>query len=482
MGRPRLLLARAVVALAVLALLAGCAPPAASPTTAPAKPTEAAKPADKPAEKPAAATVAPAAKPADAAKPAEAKPAAQAGPGGFTGGGSLSVIARASFVPAFDEWLDKWSKDWGDKNKVSVTVDHVFPGEVPAKIAAEVAAGGGHDLYVFSVSGGINLYNKQLVDLSDVAKQVGDKYGGWISPMSEQIAVVDGAWKGLPDYFYDFPTLYRKDLFDQHGLKPIDTWDELLKTGAVLKEKGNPIGICINQKANDGNNSWNTLLWCYGASYVAQDGKTVTINSPETKEAVTYAVELYNKTMTSEVLSWDDSGNNQFLASGRGSWIQNPISALRTIEKENPELAKKIAVGSALAGPKARLGASTVNSFGIFNFSKNQAAAKAWLLDYYGVYLDGVKASQGFNQPFLKDMRKKPMPILGDDPRLTALQDFDQIARTSGHPGPATPAAAEVEANWIMPLMIAQAVQSNNVDEAISWAEGKINAIYAKYR
>ena len=46
--------------------------------------------------------------------------------------------------------------------------------------------------------------------------------------------------------------------------------------------------------------------------------------------------------MTNEVLSWDDTGNNQMLASGRASWIQNPISSLRTIEKDNPELAKKI--------------------------------------------------------------------------------------------------------------------------------------------
>ena len=58
--------------------------------------------------------------------------------------------------------------------------------------------------------------------------------------------------------------------------------------------------------------------------------------------------------MTNEVLSWDDTGNNQMLASGRASWIQNPISSLRTIEKDNPELAKKIYISNAPAGPKGR--------------------------------------------------------------------------------------------------------------------------------
>ena len=62
--------------------------------------------------------------------------------------------------------------------------------------------------------------------------------------------------------------------------------------------------------------------------------------------------------MTNEVLSWDDTGNNQMLASGRASWIQNPISSLRTIEKDNPELAKKICIVERAGRPEGpvRLG------------------------------------------------------------------------------------------------------------------------------
>jgi multiple sugar transport system substrate-binding protein len=419
------------------------------------------------------------------AAPTPAAPATapdKAGPGGFTGGGSLNVIMRTGFVPAFDVWMDKWAADWGATNKVEVQVDHVFPAEYPAKIAAEVAAGGGHDLYNFGLTGQVPLYAKYLVDVGDIAKQVGQQYGGWIAPLSERYGMVEGVWRGVPDNFIDFPTLYRKDLFDANGLKPVDTYDDLLKAGTMLKAKGNPIGITINQKANDSNNSWNTMLWCWGASYVAEDGKTVAINSPQTKEAVTFAVELYNKTMTDVVLSWDDSGNNQYLASGVGSFIQNPISALRTIEDTNKELAAKIAVGNALAGPKARVASCSGATWGLMSYSKNQAASRAFLLDYYAVYGDGIKASRGFYHPMLKDFRKKPMPILGEDPRLVHLQDFDQIARASGHPGPPSTAASEVEANWLIPLMIGQAVQTGNVNEAIDWAEAKIKAIYDKHK
>jgi multiple sugar transport system substrate-binding protein len=419
------------------------------------------------------------AQPAPTAAPA--KEAAKAGPGGFAGGGSLKILVRSSFVPAYDEWLDKWAQGWAAQNRVEIAVDHLLAGEVPAKMAAEVAAGGGHDLYGMTQSGMVHLYNKQLVDVTDVAKQVGDRHGGWI-PFAEQLGMFEGSWKGVPDYFYDLPGLYRKDLFEANGLQPVDTWDDLLRAGTVLKEKGNPIGIAINQKTNDANNSWSGLLWSYGGSVAGADGKTVSINSPETKEALRFAVELYNKTMTNEVLSWDDSANNQGLASGRISWIQNPISALRTIEGQNKELAEKIFISNAPAGPKGRYTSVSTSVWGLMEHSKDQAAAKAFLVDYYGVYIDGFRASTGFNQPPLTDFRKKPMPILGEDPKLHILQDFNEAARTSGFPGPPTVAAAEVDSNWIIPLMVGQAVQDGNVDGAVSWAEGKIKAIYDKYK
>lgn len=415
------------------------------------------------------------------AKAGEAKPATTTA-GGFSGGGSLKILARSHFVPAYDKWLDQWAADWGKKNNVEVAVDHLLAGELPAKIAAEVAAGGGHDIYGFTFSGGVNLYNKQLVDVSDLAKQLADAHGGWVEPLGPQLGTFEGVWKGLPDYFAENSSLYRKDLFDANNLKAPETWEDLLKAGTILKEKGHPIGIAINQKSNDANNTWNAVLWCYGASYVDKDGKTVTINSPETREALKLALELYRNAMTDEVLSWGDTENNQFLASGRGSWIQNPISALRTIEKEKPDLAKNIYVALPPGGPKGRYTGVATNVWGIMNWSKNVPAAKAFLTDYFASYIDAVKASEGYNQPLLKGFRKKPMPIIGEDPKLQVLQDFDQVARATGFPGPPTPAAAEVESNWIIPLMVARLVQSGNIEEAIEWAAQKIEAIYAKYK
>jgi multiple sugar transport system substrate-binding protein len=446
-------------AAAVGSLLAACgggAQTASAPTTAPAKPAEASKSAA-----------------------ASEKPAAAAAPA-FAGGGSLKILIRSHFVPAFDDWFDKWAADWGAKNKVEVSVDHIQAQNLPEKWAAEVAANGGHDLFAFSQGGAVNVYNKQLIDLSEIAEDLGKQHGGWIEPVAKNVGMFEGVWKGVPDFFIDFPVMYRTDLFEANGLKPVDTWDDLLKAGVVLKGKGNPIGLAINQKSNDANNSWHAMLWSFGVGYAREDGRMADLKTPEMKDALRFAVELYQKAMTDEVLSWDDTGNNQGLISGRISWTLNPVSALYTIEKEKPDLAKSFALTNPLAGPKARYALGSVQTLGVMNWSQNVAAAKAFIVDYYGVYLEGVKVSGGYNQPLLRDFRKKPMAVLGEDPRLTVLQDFDQVLRVVGHPGPPTPAAAEVEANWIVPLMVGRAVQGS-IDDAIDWGATRVEQIYKKY-
>jgi multiple sugar transport system substrate-binding protein len=407
--------------------------------------------------------------------------AQQAGPGGFGTNASIKILMSSHFVPAYDTWFDQWAKDWGTKNHVEVQADHILSSDLAAKNAAEVAAGGGHDIYKFSRNGEPTLYHDFMIDVGDLTKQIGEAHGGWI-PFAETLGLYQGVWKAVPEYFIDFPALYRKDIFDANGLQPIDTWDELLKTGQVLKDKGNPIGIAINQKSNDANNTWTGVLWSHGGSVVAEDGKTVALDSQGTRDMLSYAIELYNKAMTNEVLSWDDQGNNLYMASGKASWIQNPISALRTIEHDTPDLAAKIFISNTPAGPKGRMTSVTGNSWGIANWASSVPAAKAMLLDYYAVLADAIKASTGYNQPVLKDFRKKPMPILGEEAKLNVLQDFDQFIHSVGYPGPPTPASAEVESNWIIPLMVARAVNDGNVNGAVEWGVQKVQAVYDKYK
>ncbi len=400
---------------------------------------------------------------------------------------TLRILQWSHFVPQYDTWFDAFAKDWGKQNGVSVTVDHIPHLELPARTAAEVAAQAGHDLFMFSGAGGPHLYEKHLVDLSSLVGEVEKKHGK-VQQIGRQIAYNEGSrtWSAFPDYYIRFPGLYRKDLWDEIGMKP-DTWEDIRVGGAKLKAKGNPIGISLGHSV-DPNLSYRSLLWSYGAAECDETGKRVVLDSKQTLEVVKFVRALYKEAMEPDVLSWDDASNNKYLASGRGSWIHNPISAYRTIQKANPDLADKVHIWKTPAGPVRRLAGGSPNSYGIWRFARNKDTAIDFLRHYSDHWVEAFKASTGYNHPLFADIVPKPMPILSDDPtshpsdKLRILETANEWHATYGYPGPAGPASDEVVGNFVIIDMMAKAATDQATpEEAVAWATKEVELIYKKW-
>src|SRR5262245_49504509 len=112
-------------------------------------------------------------------------------------GTTLRILQWSHFIPAYDAWYDKFAREWGEKNGVKVRVDHIPHLDIPARMAAEFAAGAGHDIIYNGSSILTRLYYKNLVDLSDVSEAAAKKYGGW-SPAAKSLVDVEGRWYRLP--------------------------------------------------------------------------------------------------------------------------------------------------------------------------------------------------------------------------------------------------------------------------------------------
>jgi multiple sugar transport system substrate-binding protein len=393
----------------------------------------------------------------------------------------LSVLAWSHFVPAYDKWYDQWAAEWGAKHNVKVTIDHIPHLNLASKIAAEIATNSGHDIVQLAGSG-TEKFAPALIDVQDLAEKLGKKYGGW-TPLAQNYSEVKGRYRSIPDYFIDFPGLYRKDLWTEIAGMPNgpDTWQDLLEGGRKLKAKGYPIGIGLAHH-NDSRNSWRAIQWCYGASEVAKDGKTLTYNSKEMRETHKFLKALYKETMTPEVLAWDDASNNRLLASGRGSWIHNPISAYRTIEGQNKELADKIFIQLSPRGPAGRLSYANCLAYGITKFSPNQDVAKQYLENLTDSFPEAFKASTGYDNPFLKTFAKGPLPIISEDPKLKVLEKSPEYHYTIGYPGPLTVPADEVYQQFVLIDAAAQfCTDKMDLEQTIKWGEDKLKAIYAKF-
>jgi len=400
---------------------------------------------------------------------------------------SLSIVQWSHFVPDYDVWFDKFAKDWGDKNKVAVTVDHVPVQDVPARAAAEASAQSGHDLFGFNGAGGAHLYRKFFINLADLVKETEKKYGQ-VTTIGKQLGynADDGSWSAFPDFYINFPGMYQKSLWDEIGMKP-DTWDNVRIGGAKLKAKGKPVGISLGH-SNDPSTTWRGLLWSYGGAIQDEAGKKIVLNSKQTVEATKYVAALYKEAMTSDVLSWNDASNNQYLASGVGSYIVNPISAYRTIQKSNKKLADDIFVIEPPRGPAKQIMGAASEFYGIWKFAKNQEAAVAFLKYYRDNWPEAFKASEGYNNPCFANLVPKPMPILSNDPtstpnnKLSILQDSDKWSAIPGYPGPATPATDEIYYAFILNDMMTKAATGQaSPEDAVKMATQQCEAIFKKW-
>ncbi|GEM_PF-223582 len=396
-------------------------------------------------------------------------------------GASLSILMWNHFVPAFDTYFDKYASDWGKTNNVNVRVDHVDIAQLPGRLAAEAAAGRGHDLFAFAAQIQTRRYQNRLVDMTPLMEPMIKAYGDVI-PIGKATSFIDGKWLGLPHFNVIIPPLVRTDLLKDNGLKTPETWDDVMAAGKVLKPKNHAAGLAISH-CNDANHNWRAIMWSFGASEVQQDGKTLALDTQEMKDFLTWAKQFQAEANSDEVYAWGDVSDNQYLGSGTGFFIHDAISALRSLQGKNDQLYNNIAILPEMKGPKAQLSMPDPQVFAIWNFTPkaNAEAASSFLWTYMNNWKANFIASTGYNMPMFANQLVKPMPVLSEDPKFVVMQDYQgALLQTYGYPGPQTPASEDVLAQYIIPDMIGKLKGSGTVEDALKFARDQIAPIYAK--
>src|SRR5882672_11202444 len=206
------------------------------------------------------------------------------------------------------------------------------------------------------------------------------------------------------------------------------------------------------------------MFWSFGGTEATLSGDQPTLDSKELREFLKFAKALFEEGMTPEVFSWDDASDNRYLASGIACWVHDAISAYRTTEDTNPPVFANTFLGLEPQGlPGKRVSAAAPNVWMVWKFSKNQQAAKEWLT-------------------YLIDSYKKPMPVIGSDPKLQILQDFPKIVAFYGQPGPSTTPIQEIVNTFVFPDMITKFCRGMALEDAIKWGAGEYRRIYAKHK
>lgn len=423
--------------------------------------------------------------------------------------GQLKILQWSHFVPAYDKWFDPWAKEWGAKRGIDVTVDHVSFADVVPRATAEVAAQSGHDIHMFL--GLASAFEEHVIDLGDVVRTLEKKHGPQVelarrstyNPFTKKQFALSDMW--VPD-----PGNYHKKVWADIGMpNGPSTWEDLVKAAPEIKKKAPqvqiPIGIGLSQDI-DSNMAVRNILWCHGGSIQDKDGNVV-LNSPETLRALEYAKRLYAVGMTPAVLSWNAASNNQAFNAQETAYILNSISAYRTAQDNKLPIAELTGFVPALKGPTGIQMASehVMSGYVVWKFSKNQDAAKEFLVALVDASREAMLASKLYNFPsfygavadpgtpvarkvesgaawIAKQCKNDPFGSVPPD-KLALLADALKWSTNLGYPGYGNPAEGEIFDTYVLTDMFAKAATgAMSPKDALAEANTRARQIFDKWR
>lgn len=402
--------------------------------------------------------------------------------------GKLSVGFWDHWVPGANKAIESLVKEWSEKNKVEVSMDFITSqgNKLLLTTAAESQAKSGHDVLAFS-TWLPSRYADQLVSMNDIMEPL-IKENGAVNGTVEYLGKVNGKWLAVPATSGSQikGPCSRIDLLKKHagidiqamypaGAAPkADAWnlDNFLKAAEACQKGGNPFGIGLGT-TSDSVDSAGALFHAFGAQLVNAKGDIVVKN-----DQVRQVLDYYKKLMQflpTDVPSWDDASNNKFLVSGQGTLIMNPPSAWAVAKRDAPQVAEQLWTHGFPVGPKGRYAPFLPYFWGVWNFSKNQSAAKS-LITFLSQPSSAEKmtnASQGYDLPSFEKLTTFKVWAEESPPKGTLYHypnpHNHQTLSIAAAPAPHK-IAEQIYTQAIQTQMVVRYAKGEAMDKTLDWA------------
>jgi multiple sugar transport system substrate-binding protein len=394
----------------------------------------------------------------------------------FAQGARLQFLQWSHFIPAADVLFEAQAKEFGKQAGVEVALERINQNDIQARVTAAIQSGAGPDIIVIG-NNHPQLYENSLVDMSDVAEEIGSKQGGWWD-YAKVNCFAGGRWVGLPHFIISWAVNYREDWLQQEGLSYPKTWDEFRTAGRKMKSKGKPFGQAFGHSINDPNAWAYPLVWMWGGMEIDKDGRTVALDRKATVEAVKFNNVLWKECFDEGGLAWDDSNNNRAFLSQEISLTGNAPSIYVAARQKFPDVYKGMNHGHYPGGPAGRFYFLPLWSSCVMKYSRQPKLAK----DFIRFYMDRAQYDRYFEVmdtfgiPGTRAYRDHP--LWKKDPKTAVFPETLQYARPVGYAGPPDRRATEALSKYILVDMFAKSIQGMRPEDAVAWAAGELKKIY----
>ncbi len=405
----------------------------------------------------------------------------------YAQGTTIHWLRWNDFVPASDQLLRREiTAECQAALGLRLNIETINGNDIQARVTSAVQSGSGPDI-VCALNNWPQLYAESTVDVSELADAIGGSQGGFYET-SRTVAHDGQRWIAVPWSIVGLQIAYRKSWFEEvgHGTFPT-TWETYRDAGRKLKAKGRPLGQTLGHTFGDAPAFTYPYLWSWGGREVAEDGRTVLLNSRETVESVRFMVAFWREAHDEGGLAWDDSNNNRAFLSGSCSATLNGASIY--IESLRRPQAYQTERGSPMrddirhaplpSGPGGQFSYHVPFSNMLMRYSRNQDQAKRFLQWIHSreVFDKWFVSQKGFSVGPTTAWEQHP--LWNEDPVMLPYRSAARSGRFAGFAGPSNRKAAEVLTKYILTDMYAKAVQGMPPEQAVREAHQELVRIYA---
>jgi len=406
--------------------------------------------------------------------------------------GKLTLALWDHWVPNANNATKALIDEWAAKEKVEVNIDFITSqgNKLLLTGAAEAQAKSGHDIFALS-TWLPSRYADQLVAMNDVMEPL-IKQNGAVNATVEYLGKVDGKWLGVPatvgsqikgpcsriDLMKDLAGIDVQAMYPAGAPAKADAWtfDTFLKAAEACHKGGHAFGIGLGT-TSDNVDTAGMVFHGFGAMLIDAKGN-MTVKS----DAVRQALDYYKRLMAflpSDVPSWDDASNNKWLVSGKGALIMNPPSAWAVAKRDAPKVAEQLWTHGSPAGPKGRYAPFVPYFWSVWNFSKNQAAAKSLIvhLSQPSAAEKMVEASNGYDLPSFEKLTTFKTWAEEGPPKGTLYHypniNNHQILSLAGAPAPHK-IGEQIYVQALMPQMAVRYFRGEAMEKTLDWAANEL--------
>jgi multiple sugar transport system substrate-binding protein len=273
---------------------------------------------------------------------------------------------------------------------------------------------------------------------------------------------------------------YRTDLFEEAGLEPPETWNDVMAACQQLQEEPQLYGMVMRtERGNPIRFAWTPFMLGHGANITAdpENGDfTVTVNSPEAKQALDLFVQLAHDCGPGNVGAIGQGDLIQLLSTGRALQGMAVVAAWPSLN--DPERSAVVGKLGSVVIPRPEGGehASTIGNWhmgvpaNISNERKQAALAFAeWFLSYDAQYA----YTEAGGVPVRQDVYESD---LAEQPEFSWMQAY---LRTQPHAHQVLGYSEGAQVEEVLGLRLNQAVIGElSTAEALNRAAEEIMQIF----